>query len=496
MSKWKSRLSILLAVLVMVSMTGTSVLAFDDAQAEPDPADAAAVQAQDEEIDADVLTEDVDAVEEGVPAEEELTLDEGEDPGVIEVAGGTISSETTTIADIEKQTYTGKAIEPDLTVTFTQEGETIQLNEGTDYSVTYKNNTNPGTATATVTGAGEYSGSVSANFTIAAEAPAAVKKLNALPGLGAIKLTWTKVDGANYYYIERRIAGKKKVDRTRITSAKETKSCSWENAYKIDSKKTYEYTIYAVKTVDGQDTAAQLQKRSGNDKLSKGTTAKTKTVQRMVITVTMKQTVGPLKAGKAYKTEGFGGGQFRIKYGKKTYHVSRLKTKNRKAAYNKNGKYSREAVEFFMNGGSTWAKGKAYSYVKKNKVKTSKKYLIWVNTYNQHVYLLQKKSGKWACIDDWKCSMGKKDTPSPTGHKKIVKKMRHRPGHGAPYWNFITWTSKGNTGTALHGIQPSARSSWIKSLGQLASHGCIRNPDEKAEWIMDHCKKGTTVIIF
>ena len=59
-------------------------------------------------------------------------------------------------------TYTGKALEPKITVTFN--GKTLV--KDTDYSVSYSNNTNAGTATVTVTGMGMYTGSAKASFTI------------------------------------------------------------------------------------------------------------------------------------------------------------------------------------------------------------------------------------------------------------------------------------------------------------------------------------------
>ena len=67
-----------------------------------------------------------------------------------------------TIAD---QTYTGSAITPTVTV---MDGETtLVLN--TDYTVAYSNNVETGTATVTVTGMGNYSGTATANFTIVAD---------------------------------------------------------------------------------------------------------------------------------------------------------------------------------------------------------------------------------------------------------------------------------------------------------------------------------------
>ena len=68
----------------------------------------------------------------------------------------------TMIADIDNQTYTGVAITPALTVT---DGEATLVLD-TDYTVVYSDNTNAGTATATITGKGNYSGTASKTFTI------------------------------------------------------------------------------------------------------------------------------------------------------------------------------------------------------------------------------------------------------------------------------------------------------------------------------------------
>ena len=69
---------------------------------------------------------------------------------------------TISIEDIASVTYTGSAKKPSVTV---KDGD-YTLVEGKDYTVTYSNNTNAGTATVTITGKGNYTGSVSKNFTI------------------------------------------------------------------------------------------------------------------------------------------------------------------------------------------------------------------------------------------------------------------------------------------------------------------------------------------
>ena len=65
---------------------------------------------------------------------------------------------------ISAQTYTGSALTPSFTVTDTDRG--VALTKTTDYTVGYSNNTNVGTATVTITGAGNYTGSASTTFTI------------------------------------------------------------------------------------------------------------------------------------------------------------------------------------------------------------------------------------------------------------------------------------------------------------------------------------------
>ena len=66
------------------------------------------------------------------------------------------------IANIPSVTYNTKPHTPDVTVTF--EGSTLEA--GKDYDVAYTNNINAGTATVTVTGKGNFTGTASKTFTI------------------------------------------------------------------------------------------------------------------------------------------------------------------------------------------------------------------------------------------------------------------------------------------------------------------------------------------
>ena len=79
-----------------------------------------------------------------------------------EAAAAMTSLEDAEIAAIAGQTYTGKKIEPEVTVTC---GDSV-LEKGTDFTVAYTNNVNVGIATVTVTGTGNYDGELTGTFVI------------------------------------------------------------------------------------------------------------------------------------------------------------------------------------------------------------------------------------------------------------------------------------------------------------------------------------------
>ncbi len=92
------------------------------------------------------------------PPTAEITINITEKPAVI------TPIKASWIVDIPTHTYTGKAIEPGITL----KNGAVTLDGSTDYTVEYSNNINVGTATVKVTGRGSYSGTVVKNFTIAA----------------------------------------------------------------------------------------------------------------------------------------------------------------------------------------------------------------------------------------------------------------------------------------------------------------------------------------
>ena len=70
----------------------------------------------------------------------------------------------------DKYQYDGKEKKPGMVIKY----KGILLQEGKDYTLSYSNNIQPGTATAKATGIGNYKGELSKTFTIAKKTPSAV----------------------------------------------------------------------------------------------------------------------------------------------------------------------------------------------------------------------------------------------------------------------------------------------------------------------------------
>ncbi len=80
------------------------------------------------------------------------------------------------VSGLNTKTYTGKA----LTQSPVVKNGSYTLKEGTDYTVSYKNNINAGTATVTITGKGNYTGTKTASFNINKAAQSIAVKTSAV----------------------------------------------------------------------------------------------------------------------------------------------------------------------------------------------------------------------------------------------------------------------------------------------------------------------------
>lgn len=132
--------------------------------------------------------------------------------------------------------YTGNACTTEVKIT--DGGRTLK--KGTDYTLTYKNNTAIGTASVTIKGKGEYSGKQTLTFTIAPK-----KALLTATKSGAkITLKWNSVKGAEKYVIYYCEKGSSKYKALATVSGSKT---SYSTS-KLDKSKSYQFKIrsYAV----------------------------------------------------------------------------------------------------------------------------------------------------------------------------------------------------------------------------------------------------------
>lgn len=106
------------------------------------------------------------------------------------------------------------------------------------YTVSYRNNTRPGTGTVTVTGKGLYTGSVSQNFKITLGTP---KMKSAENGAKGISVKWNSLPGADTYTIYRKKGSgswsKLKTVSSGVTSYTDTK---------VSAGSTYQYRLQAA----------------------------------------------------------------------------------------------------------------------------------------------------------------------------------------------------------------------------------------------------------
>lgn len=137
-----------------------------------------------------------------------------------------LNSSNCTISSIPSQTCTGSALKPAVKVYY--QGNLLQRD--VDYTVTYKNTTKVGTATATIKGAGPYSGTLQKNFSVKIGKPVNVKatlRAAKTTGYDDIKVTWKKVPGASGYRVY----------------YKKASASSYKNYKKISSGSTTSATI-------------------------------------------------------------------------------------------------------------------------------------------------------------------------------------------------------------------------------------------------------------
>lgn len=142
-------------------------------------------------------------------------------------------------ANLSAKTYNGKTQKPAVTV----KNDTTTLKENTDYTVTYKNNKNPGKASIIITGIGHYSGTKTLNFNIKPK-KTSITKVTAQKKKA--KITWKKSTGTTGYQV---VFSTKK--NKSFKSAGLAKKLTLTKK-KLKSGKTYYFKVRPYKTIDGK----------------------------------------------------------------------------------------------------------------------------------------------------------------------------------------------------------------------------------------------------
>jgi hypothetical protein len=147
-----------------------------------------------------------------------------------------------TVPSIADKQYTGKQIQPSVTV----KAGAATLRPGTDYTVKYGANKNIGKGTVVITGAGDYTGAETVAFNIVPK-KTSISKITV--GAKQAKITWKKVSSAQKvtkYQVGYRVKGVSKWT-TKTVSA----GSSSYTIQKLKKGKAYQFQVRSYKTVGG-----------------------------------------------------------------------------------------------------------------------------------------------------------------------------------------------------------------------------------------------------
>ena len=126
-------------------------------------------------------------------------------------------------------------------------------------------------------------------------------------------------------------------------------------------------------------------------------------------------------------------------------------------------------------------------------------YKIVVDVSDQRVYVGQWDGSAYSkLVKKFKCSSGKKGTPTPLGTYQCYGRAGGRWYYFKDFNCYAQWATRIVGGILFHSVTYNSRkrpSGSERDLGRRASHGCIRLRVVDAKWIYDHIARGTTVVI-
>lgn len=148
------------------------------------------------------------------------------------------------VSAIADQTYTGKALKPSATV---KDGSTV-LKAGTDYTLSYKDNTATGKATVTITGKGSYAGTKAVSFRIVPKKATLSTAKNV--STKKIKASWKRDTMATGYQV--RYSTSISFAKGVVTKGIYKNSTVSYTTGKLTKGKTYYISVRSYKTIGGK----------------------------------------------------------------------------------------------------------------------------------------------------------------------------------------------------------------------------------------------------
>ncbi|WP_434799405.1 SH3 domain-containing protein [Terrisporobacter vanillatitrophus] len=151
-----------------------------------------------------------------------------------------------TVGTISQQEYTGEEIKPSVTVSYN--GKQLVLDK--DYQISYSNNISVGTATAKITGIGDYTGSITTSFGIVNNLPDKVTGLTLKSKTtNSLTLSWTKVSNSDGYEIYKYDNSTGSYKLLKIISGNSNNYYTDSN---LKANTSYTYKVRAYKMVDSK----------------------------------------------------------------------------------------------------------------------------------------------------------------------------------------------------------------------------------------------------
>ena len=131
-------------------------------------------------------------------------------------------------------------------------------------------------------------------------------------------------------------------------------------------------------------------------------------------------------------------------------------------------------------------------YINKNGYSSSSNYYVWIDISRQIIYVFKGKKSEWKTYKIFLCATGTSVYPTPRGKFKIIGKglgFKTSYGISAKYYSQF----KGDY--LIHSVPYLGYKVWDRTLGQKASHGCVRIATSNAKWFYNSIPRGTTVWI-